>query len=83
MRDTAGVIGSLKHEGYVPNAEDDAAHRCGDLRGLSGLALLHFDFPSDSTLSENGNGSLGRDIAALVSHIGDLGAAHRGGSTDE
>jgi hypothetical protein len=26
-RDTAGIIGSLKHEGYVPNAEDDAIHQ--------------------------------------------------------
>ncbi len=25
-RDTAGIIGSLRHEGYVPNAEDDAIH---------------------------------------------------------
>jgi len=25
-RDTAGIIGSLRHEGYVPNAEDDAVH---------------------------------------------------------
>ena len=23
-RDTAGIVGSLKHEGYVPNAEDEA-----------------------------------------------------------
>ena len=26
-RDTAGVIGSLKHEGYVPNPEDEAIHQ--------------------------------------------------------
>ena len=26
-RDTAGIIGSLKHEGYVPNAEDKAIHQ--------------------------------------------------------
>jgi antitoxin VbhA-like protein len=26
-RDTAGIIGSLKHEGYVPNAEDLAIHQ--------------------------------------------------------
>jgi Antitoxin VbhA len=26
-RDTAGIIGSLKHEGYVPNAEDEAIHQ--------------------------------------------------------
>ncbi len=25
-RDTAGIIGSLRHEGYVPNAENDAVH---------------------------------------------------------
>lgn len=25
-RDTAGIIGSLRHEGYVPKAEDDAIH---------------------------------------------------------
>ncbi len=26
-RDTAGIIGSFTHEGYVPNAEDEAIHR--------------------------------------------------------
>ena len=26
-RDTACIIGSLKHEGYVPNAEDEAIHQ--------------------------------------------------------
>ena len=26
-RDTAGIIGSFKHEGYVPTAEDDAIHQ--------------------------------------------------------
>lgn len=26
-RATAGIIGSLKHEGYVPNAEDEAVHQ--------------------------------------------------------
>jgi hypothetical protein len=26
-RDTAGIIGSFKHEGYVPNAEDEVIHR--------------------------------------------------------
>jgi Antitoxin VbhA len=26
-RDTAGIIGSLMHEGYVPNAEDEAIHQ--------------------------------------------------------
>jgi len=26
-RDTAGIIGSFKHEGYVPNAEDEAIHQ--------------------------------------------------------
>jgi hypothetical protein len=26
-RDTASIIGSLKHEGYVPNAEDEAVHQ--------------------------------------------------------
>ena len=26
-RDTAGIIGSLKHEGYVPNPEDEATHQ--------------------------------------------------------
>jgi hypothetical protein len=25
-RDTAGIIGSLKHEGYVPSAEAEAIH---------------------------------------------------------
>jgi hypothetical protein len=24
---TASIIGSLKHEGYVPNAEDEAIHQ--------------------------------------------------------
>jgi hypothetical protein len=28
-RDTASIIGSLKHEGYVPNAEDEAIHQQG------------------------------------------------------
>jgi hypothetical protein len=26
-RDTAGIIGSFRHEGYVPNAEDEAIHQ--------------------------------------------------------
>ncbi len=26
-RDTAGIIGSLKHEGYVPTAEAEAIHQ--------------------------------------------------------
>ncbi len=26
-RDTAGIIGSFKHEGYVPNPEDEAIHQ--------------------------------------------------------
>ena len=26
-RDTAGIIGRLKHEGHVPNAEDEAIHQ--------------------------------------------------------
>jgi Antitoxin VbhA len=26
-RDTAGIIGSLMHEGYVPNPEDEAIHQ--------------------------------------------------------
>jgi hypothetical protein len=26
-RDTAGIIGSLKHEGYVPTSEADAVHQ--------------------------------------------------------
>jgi hypothetical protein len=26
-RDTAGIIGSFKHEGYVPNAEEEAIHQ--------------------------------------------------------
>jgi hypothetical protein len=26
-RDTAGIIGSFMHEGYVPNAEDEAIHQ--------------------------------------------------------
>ena len=26
-RDTAGIIGSLKHEGYVPTPEADAVHQ--------------------------------------------------------
>jgi hypothetical protein len=26
-RATANIIGSLKHEGYVPNAEDEAIHQ--------------------------------------------------------
>jgi antitoxin VbhA-like protein len=27
VRDTAGIIGSFMHEGYVPNPEDEAIHR--------------------------------------------------------
>ena len=26
-RDTASIVGSLKHEGYVPNAENEAIHQ--------------------------------------------------------
>ena len=26
-RDTAGIIGSFMHEGYVPNPEDEAIHQ--------------------------------------------------------
>ena len=26
-RDTAGIVGSFKHEGYVPNAEDEGIHQ--------------------------------------------------------
>jgi hypothetical protein len=26
-RDTAGIVGSLKHEGYVPTAEAEAIHQ--------------------------------------------------------
>ena len=26
-RDTAGIVGSLKHEGYVHNADDEAIHQ--------------------------------------------------------
>jgi hypothetical protein len=26
-RDTAGIIGSLMHEGYVPNPKDEAIHQ--------------------------------------------------------
>jgi hypothetical protein len=26
-RDTAGIIGSFEHEGYVPNPEDEAIHQ--------------------------------------------------------
>jgi hypothetical protein len=26
-RDTAGIVGSLKHEGYVPTAEAEAVHQ--------------------------------------------------------
>ena len=27
VRDTAGIIGSFLHEGYVPNPEDEAIHQ--------------------------------------------------------
>jgi Antitoxin VbhA len=33
-RDTVGIIGSLKHEGYVPTPEAEAIHRrvaCGEI----------------------------------------------------
>jgi hypothetical protein len=26
-RDTAGIIGSFMHEGYIPNSEDEAIHQ--------------------------------------------------------
>jgi hypothetical protein len=29
-RDTAGIIGSLMHEGYVPNPEDEAIHQMAE-----------------------------------------------------
>jgi hypothetical protein len=29
-RDTAGIIGSLMHEGYIPNPEDEAIHQMAE-----------------------------------------------------
>jgi hypothetical protein len=34
-RDTAGIIGSFKHEGYVPNAEDEAIHQQAERREIT------------------------------------------------
>lgn len=34
-RDTAGIIGSFMHEGYVPNAEDEAIHKRAERREIT------------------------------------------------
>jgi antitoxin VbhA-like protein len=42
-RATARIIGSLKHEGYVPNAEDEAVHQQalrGEITSDEAIALF-------------------------------------------
>jgi hypothetical protein len=42
-RDTAGIIGSLKHEGYVPTLEAEAIHQCvarGEITGEEAIAIF-------------------------------------------
>jgi hypothetical protein len=42
-RDTAGIIGSLKHEGYVPNPEDEAIHQKaerGEITSAEAIAIF-------------------------------------------
>jgi len=42
-RDTAGIVGSLKHEGYVPNAEDEAIHQQalrGEITSAEAIAIF-------------------------------------------
>jgi hypothetical protein len=42
-RDTAGIIGSFRHEGYVPNAEDEAIHQQaerGDITTEEAIAIF-------------------------------------------
>ena len=39
-RDTAGIIGSLKHEGYVPTPETEAIHHCAELGEITTEELI-------------------------------------------
>jgi len=45
-RDTAGIIGSFMHEGYIPNPEDEAIHQQAE-RGeiTTGEAIAIFREP--------------------------------------
>jgi hypothetical protein len=43
-RDTAGIIGSLKHEGYVSTPEAEAIHRrvaCGEITAEQAIEIFH------------------------------------------
>jgi hypothetical protein len=39
-RDTAGIIGSFMHEGYVPNPEDEAIHQQAELGEITTEELI-------------------------------------------
>ena len=42
-RDTAGIIGSFMHEGYVPNPEDEAIHQRaqrGEITSVEAIAIF-------------------------------------------
>jgi hypothetical protein len=39
-RDTAGIVGSLKHEGYVPTPETEAIHRRAERGEITTAELL-------------------------------------------
>jgi hypothetical protein len=42
-RDTAGIIGSLKHEGYVPTPEAEGVHQrvaCGEITTEEAIAIF-------------------------------------------
>lgn len=42
-RDTAGIVGSLKHEGYVPTPEAEAVHQRvarGEITGDEAIAIF-------------------------------------------
>ena len=41
-RDTAGIIGSFKHEGYVPNPEDEAIHQMAEQGEITTEELSKF-----------------------------------------
>jgi hypothetical protein len=48
-RDTAGIIGSLMHEGYVPNPEDEAIHQRaerGEITTEAAIAIFRVRNPA-------------------------------------
>jgi hypothetical protein len=51
-RDTAGIIGSFKHEGYVPNPEDEAIHQRAERGEITTEQLIAFFANAPSSESE-------------------------------